>query len=98
MEETCRVAPWATYPVDWVHSASPLFPVSLSQPFALPRAVGVAVNRCPVYSLEKAWFNAAQKIVVGAYLHWYQKYGIEEDTIGESIAALRQTIENYLNV
>ncbi|KAL5008452.1 hypothetical protein ScPMuIL_014033 [Solemya velum] len=81
---------WNPYPVDiWIAK-------NCQTGFKDKKTVTIAANRTSVldfldvvYTKSKTMFNA------GAYLHWYERYGVSRDEFNESFEEMKSIAENY---
>jgi len=62
----------------------------------IPRSITICSNRTNIVpTFQEIVKNAEIKYEAKAYLHWYKKYGLEEETFLESFEGVRNIIQNY---
>lgn len=63
---------------------------------SIPKTLTLACNRTSIISpLEHILQSATLKYEAKAYLHWYHKYGIENELFEQSFENIETVIENY---
>jgi len=94
-KKLCNALPvvsWNPMPYDLRLSGAPPFPQSLG----LLASSTVCLNRA--YSarrLQGTLDKAKGMFDAGAYLHWYRRYGCEDEAFLEAFNGLEETFENY---
>ncbi|EQC39995.1 hypothetical protein SDRG_02655 [Saprolegnia diclina VS20] len=74
--------------------------VSLAPPMTMSGAVTVSANgqTNAIPMLSTFVSRAAQQLHAKAYLHWYKKYGVEEDYFHETLDACLDVVDAYSNL
>ena len=81
-------------PLSWrlSHSAATALPVSS----AAPRTLTVAANRThAARTIEALVVHAELQLSARAYLHHYEQYGLDAETIRERVAMVQQVVDDY---
>ena len=82
---------WNPFPVDFWFSQEPALQET--------KCMSLLSNTSLVTPyLETVQEKSSKMLQSKAYLHWYQKYGVERETFESALDSLQTTIDSYSNL
>ena len=84
----CNTVDWNPFPVDFWFSQEPALQET--------KCMSLLSNTSVVTPyLEAVREKSCEMLKSNAYLHWYQKYGVERDTFERALDCLQDIIDSY---
>jgi hypothetical protein len=92
-----RVIPsvtWNPFARDIRHTSIP--PAASHSAIQSVRSVTLACNRSRhIAYLQHVMYKAQLMYDANAYLHWYKRYGVDKEQLGETFETVQSVIDNY---
>ena len=82
---------------EWIPHDTALSVCRQQRPFCGHEKTASLLSNCqtPVLSLDAVTHKAWDMFAMRAYVHWYTRYGMEEEEFIDSFACLEQVVQNY---